>query len=195
MMAMRRTHEKDSQVWSWKRVYLYRILGALFLLLGAAPLLIVLKHSSPWWAYILSLSFLIPGAVIVTFSEGIDIDARISAVVRWWKMLGFRRERRRQFSEFHGVYLDEHISKSSSAGGVVFEVWLQGHASALKVYTSSKEDEVGEELEAITALMGLPRIQPPSRQISARKMIIIVVVAFLSVLLLLGLLLLLRTGG
>ncbi|MBW2605120.1 MAG: hypothetical protein JRE28_12530 [Deltaproteobacteria bacterium] len=191
---MQRIIYEKGQMWSWKRTVPYRIIGAIFFLMGGFSLLLSFRLFPPWWVYILPLSFLIPGIMISTFSEGLDIDARIRALDQWWKALGFKRRRREQFSNFQGVYLDTKVHHGK-ATYLVFEVWLMGTAGSLKAYTSSKEDEARTELERITVLTGLPETQPPSREMSSRMLMIIVVVALLLPILILGLFLIFRAVG
>ena len=149
-------------------------------------------HSTPLWFYILPLSFLIPGIVIVTFSEGVYVDARISAVIQWLKVLGFGRERNIQFSELKGVSIKERVTKSTTSGSLVFDVWLFGEEGSLKIYRASSEDEAKKVAERLSTLTGLPRTQPPSQRISSGKLLIIVVSAILLPILMLGLFLTIR---
>jgi hypothetical protein len=187
-----RIRYESNQFWSMERSIPYRIIGAVFLLIGVAPLLIVLKHSPPWWFYILPLSLLIPGIVIITFSEGIYIDKRIHSLIQWFKVLGLGRKRTIQFSELKGVSIKERVTKSTTSGSLVFDVLLFGEKGSLKVYRASSEDEAIKHAARISALTGLPRKQPPSKQLSTRTLIIIVVSALLLPILMLGLFLIIR---
>lgn len=185
---------EDGQFWSLKRSITYRAIGAIFLFMGVLPLLIAIIHSMPWWFYILPLSLLIPGIVIATYSEGIDIDARIGSVDRWWKTLGFRQRRREKFLNFQGVYLDTKVHHGK-ATYLVFQVWLTGSAGPMKVYTSSKEDEARMELSRIASVTGLPETQAPSQEMSHRMLIAIVAVALLIPIIILGIFLIMQAMG
>ncbi|MGD2215549.1 MAG: hypothetical protein PVJ64_02285 [Gemmatimonadales bacterium] len=82
--------EERQQIWSGRRALQYRVLGAVFVLIGGAPLMIAVLHSPPWWFYVLPFSAIIPGIIAVTYSEGVLIDPGSDAVVRWSKALSVR---------------------------------------------------------------------------------------------------------
>lgn len=159
--------------WSMERSITYRAIGLIFIVMGAAPLLIPFFHSTPLWFYILPLSLLIPGISIATFSEGVDIDARTNALVHWFKILGFGRKREIQFSELKGVYIEKRLPKNTTSGFIVFDVRLIGDKGSIRAYTASSDDEVEKVVERISALTGLPRTQSPSQQLSTRKLLIV----------------------
>ena len=191
--GQRVSYEKG-QFWSMERSITYRAVGAIFLFIGVVPLFVAILVSMPWWFYIFPVGFLIPGIVIATYSEGIDIDARIRVVDQWWKTLGFKRRRREKFLNFQGLYLDTKVH-GGNISYLVFVVWLMGSAGPMKVYASPKEDEARVELERITSVTGFPATQPPSREMSIRHLIILVAVAFLIPIILLGMYLILQVTG
>lgn len=150
--------EEHQQVWSRRRALQYRVLGAAFLLIGGGPLVIALLHSPPWWFYILPLFAIIPGIIAVSYSEGVLVDPRSDAVVRWTKVLGFRRERRWQLSGLQEVRVEQRVTMGSSTSHVSYDVWLKGDAGSVRAYTSRFEDKARAELDRIRAVTGLPEI-------------------------------------
>ena len=187
-----RVRYEKGRFWAMERAIPYRVIGVVFLIIGLAPLLIVLKHSPPGWFYIFPISLLIPGIVLVTFREGVYIDSKISSVIQWFKVLGIGRERKIQFSEIKGVRIKKHVTKTTTSGFVVYDVWLFGEEGELKIYRASSEDVANQAIEQIAALTGLPRIQPAEKQLSTQKLIIILIAALLLPLLMLALFLIIR---